>query len=244
MADFTTTRRFRQCEEIFARWYPGFRNAGEQYQDIVADLVRPEMLLLDLGCGRTSLAAEQIGGVKRSVGVDLSFADLQFNRAVGDAVMADGEALPFADNVFDLIISQWAVEHFERPEPVFGQIARILRPGGRCVLFTTNANNYIPLLSRLVSGRSQSGMIARLLQRPQHESFPTFYRANTEARMAQLCQQTGLRPTATVHVGNPFYLAFSPLLFYCGLIFEKVTDAPRLNCLKLYLLTVLSKPVE
>ncbi len=244
VADFTTTSQYRKCEEIFARWYPGFRNAGEQYQDIVADLVTPETLLLDLGCGRTSLAAEQIQGAKRCVGVDLSFADLQHNRAVAHAVLADGDALPFADNCFDLIISQWAVEHFERPEPVFAQIARILRPGGSCVLFTTNANNYIPLLSRLLSGRSQSGLIARLLQRPQHESFPTFYRANTAARIAKLCQQAGLRSTATVFVGNPFYLAFSPFIFYCALFFEKITDAPRLHCLKLYLLTVLSKADE
>ena len=241
MADFTTTRQYRKCQEIFARWYPGFRNAGEQYQDMIADLMTSETVLLDLGCGRTSLAAEQIRRAKRSVGVDLSLADLQHNQTVTHTVLADGEALPFADNTFDLIVSQWAVEHFERPEPVFAQIARILRPGGSCVFFTTNANSYIPLLSRLLSGRSQSGLIARLLQRPEHESFPTFYRANSAVQISKLCQPSGLRPTTTTYVGNPFYLAFSPLLFYCALIFEKITDAPRLNCLKLYLLTVLSK---
>lgn len=244
MADFTTTRQYRKCLEIFASWYPDFRNAGEQYQDIIADLMTPETLLLDLGCGRTSLAAEQIQRAKRSVGVDLGLADLQHNQTVAFPVLADGEALPFADNCFDLVVSQWAVEHFERPEPVFAQITRILRPGGSCVLFTTNANNYIPLLSRLLSGRSQSGLIARLLQRPEHESFPTFYRANTAALIAKLCQQTGLSQTATVYVGNPFYMSFSPLLFNCALFFEKFTDAPRLNCLKLYLLTVLSKAAE
>ena len=47
-----------------------------------------------------------------------------------------------------------------------------------------------------------------------------------------------------VYAGNPFYLAFSPLLFYCALLFEKITAAPRLNCLKLYLITVLAKNQE
>lgn len=119
-----------------------------------------------------------------------------------------------------------------------------MRPEGRCVLFTTNADNYIPLLGRLLEGRGRSGLIARLLRRAEHKSFPIFYRANTAARISELCQQTGLRQTTVLYAGNPFYLAFSPLLFYCALLFEKITDAPRLNCLKLYLITVLAKSEE
>lgn len=244
MSDFTSTRQYRKCQEIFTRWYPGFRNAGEQYQDIIADLVTPESLLLDLGCGRMSLAAEQIQRVKRSVGVDLGFADLQHNKTVSHPVLADAKALPFPDNSFDLIISQWAVEHFERPEAVFAQIARILRPGGHCVLFTTNANNYIPLLSRMLSGRSRGGLITRLLRRPQHESFPTYYRANTARRIAELGKQVGLYTADTIYAGNPFYLAFSPALFYLGLAFEKITDVQSLYHFKIYLLSVISKPTE
>lgn len=112
------------------------------------------------------------------------------------------------------------------------------------MIFTTNAHNYVPLLSRLLSGESQSGLIARLLQRPAHESFPTFYRANTAAQIGSLCHRTGLCLKTTVYVGNPFYLVFSPLLFCCALVFEKITDAPRLNRLKLQLLIVLTKPAD
>ena len=75
--DSTSTSLYRRCQQIFARWYPGFRNAGEQFRDIVAGPVTPEALLLDLGCGRTSLAAELLQRAKRSVGVDLSLPGLQ-----------------------------------------------------------------------------------------------------------------------------------------------------------------------
>ena len=47
--DITSTSQYRRCQQIFACWYPGFRNASEQFRDIVADLVTPEALLLDLG---------------------------------------------------------------------------------------------------------------------------------------------------------------------------------------------------
>lgn len=244
MDDSTSTSQYRRCQQIFERWYPGFRNAGEQFRDIVAGLVTPEARLLDLGCGRTSLAAEPLRRAKRTVGVDLSLPDLQQTHALDDAIMADGEELPFVDNSFDLVVSQWAVEHFRHPGLVFAQFARTQRTGGSCVLFTTNALNYVPLLSRLLTGKSQSGLIARFLRRPSRESFPTFYRASTAAQIESFCRGTEMHAIATICVVNPFYLAFSPLLFYLALAYEMTTDAPRLNPLKLYLLTVLSKPAN
>ncbi len=239
MDDFTTTEQYRKCQEIFARSYPDFRNAGEQYRDLIAEFVTDQTLVLDLGCGRTSLAAEQIQSAGISVGVDMSFSDLEHNQIVTYRVLADGEALAFSDDSFDLIVSQWSVEHFANPRLVFGQIARVLRPGGKAVLFTTNAYNYIPVLSRFLGAGTQRLLISRLLRRAEHESFATYYRANTVHGLRRMCEEVGLRPTEIRYVGNPFYLAFSPWLFHLALLFEKVTDMPSLNRLKLYMLCVL-----
>lgn len=239
MNKFAKAEHYRKCQEIFARSYPDFRSAGEQYGDLIAEVVTDQTLILDLGCGRTSLAADQIQSAAASVGVDLSYSDLERNQVVTYRVLADGEALPFSDNSFDLIVSQWAVEHFANPRLVFGQIARVLDSGGRCVLFTTNAHNYIPVLSRLLGARTQRVLIRRLLRRAEHESFATHYRANTVHKLRRLCEGVGLRPTEIRYVGNPFYLAFSPWLFHLALLFEKITDKRSLQGLKLYLLCVL-----
>jgi len=243
MSDFTKSARYRRCQALFERRYPDFRDAGQRYQEIIASLLEAQTTLLDLGCGRDSLAAEQLRAAQLSVGVDLDLLDLQHNRSVAYHALANGEGLPFAAASFDLLISQWVIEHLEYPQRVFLEIARVLRPGGHAVLFTTNARNYIPLATRLVPQKLQGQLLERFLRRPTHESFPTFYRANTRRKLALLAQRAGLQLETPIYVGNPFYLAFSPVLFRLALLFERLTDHAPLQSLKLYLIVTLHKPL-
>ncbi len=241
--DYSTLlqRRYQRCQQIFARWYPNFRNAGEQYHDLIATVVTQDTSLIDVGCGRMSLAEAAIHTTKRSVGVDLSLNDLQQNTTVSQRVLANAEYLPFASASFDVLVSQWTIEHLQDPQSVFNEMSRIVRPGSKLILFTTNAHHYIPLVSRLVPDGIQRWLIQGLLQRPSHESHPTFYRANTQRAINKLARTAGLQLNACVYVGNPFYLAFSPLLFRLALVYEKITDIPALCRFKLYMLVVLSK---
>ena len=50
--------------------------------------------------------------------------------------------LPFADNTFDLVLCTVSVEYLVRPEGVFRDVARVLRPGGRFVV--TFSNRWFP----------------------------------------------------------------------------------------------------
>jgi SAM-dependent methyltransferase len=241
MSDFTSSPSYRRCQALFDRWYPDFRNAGQRYHDLVAAAVTPETALLDLGCGRDSLAGEAIPEARRTVGIDLSFSDVRHNQTVAHALLADGETIPFTSASFDVLISQWVMEHLARPQRVFNEMARVLRPNGQAILFTTNALNYVPLASRLAPEKLQSSVLERWLRRPTHESFPTHFRANTHRRLSHLAQRAGLKLTACEYVGNPFYLAFSPLLFRGALLFERITDAALLRRFKLYLIATLRK---
>lgn len=238
---YTQSPRYRRCQAIFDRAYPNFRNGGERYQDEVAAAITPETRLLDVGCGRINLANEAIQTARLAVGIDLSHADLAHNQSVDYAILANAGKLPFPDTCFDVLVSQWVVEHFEQPVEAFREMGRVLRPGGRLVFLTTNANNYIPLFSRLVPDRLHKTLIHTLLRRPRHESFPTFYRANTGRAIRRLANETGFGVEHLEYVANPFYLAFNVLLFRGALLFEKMTDWKPLNGLKLYLLATLRK---
>lgn len=50
------------------------------------------------------------------------------------AAQASATALPFADGVFDLVMAMDIIEHVEDDEPVFRELARVLRPSGRVVM--------------------------------------------------------------------------------------------------------------
>jgi ubiquinone/menaquinone biosynthesis C-methylase UbiE len=241
MSTYTESKTYRRCQEIFDRTYPDFRDAGKRYKDLISTALTEDMALLDVGCGRISLAAPTIREARYSVGVDLMLSDLLHNNTVDDTAVADAGQLPFPAESFDVLVSQWVVEHFEHPTVTFREMARVLKPGGRLVFLTTNANNYIPLISRLMPDRLQRFLIEKLLRRPSHESFPTYYRANTGRAIRHIAKETGFAVEAMIYVGNPFYFAFSVPLFRLAMLFERITDRPALQSLKLYLVVSLRK---
>lgn len=51
---------------------------------------------------------------------------------------AAGEQLPFPDSYFDLILSHEVLEHVQDDRQAAGEMVRVLRPGGRIIVFAPN----------------------------------------------------------------------------------------------------------
>ena len=63
--------------------------------------------------------------------------------------VADVRALPFRDASFDAIYSMGTIEHFDETERAIGEMARVLKPGGRAIVGVPN--RYDPFLRPLVA---------------------------------------------------------------------------------------------
>jgi len=101
--------------------------------------LRPGMRLLDVATG-TGLVARgaasilgESGGV---IGVDPSRGMLGEARKAlsGCLVQGRAEALPFRDDLFDMLSMGFALRHVPDLEAAFGEYRRVLRPGGRLLL--------------------------------------------------------------------------------------------------------------
>ena len=75
------------------------------------------------------------GAARRYFGTDVSLKFLQ-HPAGEDLRLAcsDGEALPFAAETFDAVISTYALEHCVEPLRVLHEMRRVTRHGGRIIL--------------------------------------------------------------------------------------------------------------
>jgi len=102
----------------------------------------PGERVLDLGSGAGTdslIAAQMVGPEGSVVGIDMTPEMLEKARAsaatmgAGNVEFVQGEVerLPFADTSFDVVISNGVIDLVPDKDAVFGELFRVLAPGGR-----------------------------------------------------------------------------------------------------------------
>jgi SAM-dependent methyltransferase len=102
---------------------------------------RPGERLLDVACGAGGFMQRAGGRGLEVVGLDVSATAIELAAArLPDAELhvGDAEQLPFGDSSFDLVTCLGSLEHFPSPERGAAEIARVLRPSARAIVFVPN----------------------------------------------------------------------------------------------------------
>ena len=207
---------------------PGWRPSGEQLEALVRGYVTEGSQVLDLGCGRGGVVELFWRDVKLAAGLDPDVPSLAEHRAPGMPVIRGlGEHIPFADESFDLIVSVWVLEHLERPEEVFREVSRVLRPRGHFVFLTPNLRNPLLLLNRLAKAlpQVQRRIVPRLYGRVESDTFQVRYRANTEASIRALAAGSGLEVASLQAIPDPTYVALNGLMFRASAASDRLLPA-------------------
>lgn len=205
-----------------AQWNRG-QNATESYRSILSELVRPRMRLLHAGCGwDKNNVSRPFKDSCDVVGIDMDprVRD-HFHSAFHLGSISD---MPFEENTFDLIFSEYVLEHVDDPQGAFREMFRVLRPGGRIVILTPNLLSYKSLIAASTP-QCFHHWIGRIRYGPGHEAdmYPTLYRCNTPKRFNVLAERNGLRVCAVQHVSNgPTWFARFPILFDAFNVFHKL----------------------
>jgi arsenite methyltransferase len=112
----------------------------------------PGERVLDLGCGAGTdslVAAQMVGAGGRVTGIDMTPEMLAKARAAAarmgagnvDFVEGEIEALPFADESFDVVISNGVVDLVPDKDAVFAEVYRVLAPCGRIQIADVTIQN-------------------------------------------------------------------------------------------------------
>jgi SAM-dependent methyltransferase len=108
--------------------------------------------VLDVGVGPGLLAydlAATVGEKGHVAGIDQSEPMLEMTRARcaeqpwTDFRVADATALPFPDAGFDAVVSTQVYEYVPNIDAALGEVARVLRPGGRVIILDTDWDSVV-----------------------------------------------------------------------------------------------------
>lgn len=155
-----------------------------------ADVTRGSRVLdVATGPGYAAAAAHARGA--SVVGVDVAEAMVQLagsHHPEIDFQVADAEALPFEDDSFDAVVSNFVVPHLGRPEQAVGELARVLRVGGALALTTWDQPERMRLLGLILEAVARAGAT------PPHDipPGPPFFRFSDDQEFDALLRGSGL----------------------------------------------------
>lgn len=227
------------------RLYPAHRSNWDDwlFRDAILAELDPRAELLDIGAGAGIVEAMDFRGLARRIcGIDLD-PRVEANPLLDEAKRASAESIPYPDGSFDVVVCDNVLEHLERPQQVFGEVARVLRPGGAFLGKTPNKWHYMPTIARLTPHGFHQRLNA-LRGRHTEDTFPTRYRANSRGDLQRLARTSGLVPERIERVeGRPEYLRFHPLPYMAGWVYERmVNGVPGLDLFRILLVARFRKP--
>lgn len=125
--------------------YDGTFNDDGYYQQVreINEHLKPEFKVLELGCGKgfNSFYLASKNKSSKFYGIDISNKHLNYAKKKADTLnnlnfnYGDFHSLNFDDGVFDVVFELESVCHSDNPEIVLSEVNRVLKTGGRFILY-------------------------------------------------------------------------------------------------------------
>lgn len=174
----------------------GYFFPDEFYEAAVDRLVAPGCRWLDVGGGRDvfpnneMLARRLAGRCGWLTCVDPS-PNVHENGLARERVQSRIEDYVSAEP-YDLLTLRMVAEHIDRPDEAVAAMARLLKPGGRLVVYTVNKFAPVAVATRVVPFRLHHPLKRLVWRTEEKDTFPVAYRMNSRAALRRLTAGHGL----------------------------------------------------
>ena len=206
------------------RFYGSSVNGTVEFRQLIADNLRADDYVLDLGCGGGREEIDFRRDCAYVAGCDRSDS-VAINPFVSAGVKGDAYSLPFKNEVFNAVLMDFVMEHLEFPDQCAAEIARVLKPGGALFFRTPNFYHYVALVARLTPHSFHRSVVRKLSGSQETEAFETYYRLNTRRDVRNVLARASLEAEEIRMVEKePYYLTFAVPPFLLGAAYERLVN--------------------
>ncbi len=215
---------------------PHCRPRWEVFDSLISDFSQTHKRCLNIGSG-VKEEFDMAGIFSFAADTDILFPQKPGNRMT-PFYQADLLHLPFRDHSFDLILLRFVVEHLADPQAAFQEIARILSPGGKVLIITTNVISPFILLPKLLMPYAvRKWLLKKLFHAEEDDIFPTYHRINSKAALKKRASIFSLQQIIYIQDIN-WTRRWLFIFFYA---FHLKTKFFHLECLRSNIIAILHK---
>lgn len=146
---FHNARFVEETRDSQSKYYATIQHSYAAYNARVDELAVGADVL-EYGCAKGQRSVGLAGRAKSLVGIDISDVGIGQARALAaangagncDFQVMNAEALALPDKTFDLVFGSGILHHLDL-ERAYGEIARVLRPGGTAVMWEPLGHNLL-----------------------------------------------------------------------------------------------------
>jgi ubiquinone/menaquinone biosynthesis C-methylase UbiE len=215
---------------FFEIFYPDHSKDGTlAFYAWLRQYINADVIMLNLGAGPAvdNPLRSLRGEVQKVYGADIDPIILKNHQLDQAHVIQENGILPFEDNFFNIVLSDFVLEHVKNPKLFLDEVYRVLKPGGMFFFRTPNKYHYVSLIARftphwfhvLVANR------VRYSHYDAHEPYLTYHRLNSKKDITQLANQLDF---ATIELrffeANPSYFMFHEIPFLMGVGYERLVN--------------------
>lgn len=176
---------------LFRQWAPLLIEAAR---------VTPGDRALDVACGTGTLARELVAHVGASgsvAGLDALPGMLEVAKQIAPGVdwkLGSAEELPFADQSFDVVVSQFGLMFFRDRIKALREMLRVLTPGGRLAIAVWDSLGSMPAFA------AEDALLRRVAGQAASDALHAPFVLGDKADLEQLARDAGIaKPLVKTH---------------------------------------------